>query len=154
MTLLEASEVLGISKEGVRKRVLRGTLAHDKDADGVVHVYLTGTDGADARGDAVGDGYVDLIDALQDRIDSLERQLEIRVEELRRKDTVIMALTQRVPELTASEAPQDTLRDAPHGQRTAADEDGGRTGLRDERGEQNGAQDGSHRSWWRRVFGG
>ncbi len=39
MTLREAARVLGISKEAVRKRVKRETLAHEKK-DGVVYVFL------------------------------------------------------------------------------------------------------------------
>lgn len=159
LTLLEAAQVLGISKEGVRKRVQRGTLRHEKDADGIVHVYISGADRADNGGDAVGDGVGDaggyavgdsvgdvqgdhdghdeaLVDALQDRIASLERQLEIRVEELRRKDHIIMSLTQRVPEL---EAAQDVQEDAPETRQDVVVEDG---------------EEPERRSWWRRVFGG
>ncbi|MDP9487775.1 MAG: hypothetical protein M3Q49_18645 [Actinomycetota bacterium] len=64
MTLREAARVLGISKEAVRKRVKRETLAHEKRG-GVVYVFLpdgdvylpagcdAGTDtGTDAGGDA------------------------------------------------------------------------------------------------------
>ncbi len=63
MTLREAARVLGISKEAVRKRVKRETLAHEKKG-GVVYVFLpdgnvylpaggdAGTDtGTDAGGD-------------------------------------------------------------------------------------------------------
>ncbi|MDP9458663.1 MAG: hypothetical protein M3Q60_23480 [Actinomycetota bacterium] len=39
VTLREAARVLGISKEAVRKRVKRETLAHEKK-DGVVYVFL------------------------------------------------------------------------------------------------------------------
>ncbi len=64
VTLREAARVLGISKEAVRKRVKRETLAHEKKDD-VVYVFLpdgsvylpaggdAGTDtGTDAGGDA------------------------------------------------------------------------------------------------------
>jgi hypothetical protein len=45
VTLTEAAQVLGISKEAVRKRVQRGTLPSDVGEDGRRYVYL----------DAVGD---------------------------------------------------------------------------------------------------
>ncbi|MDP9487568.1 MAG: hypothetical protein M3Q49_17585 [Actinomycetota bacterium] len=54
MTLREAARALGISKEAVRKRVKRGTLAHETGEDGRVYVYLPagGDSGTDAGGDA------------------------------------------------------------------------------------------------------
>jgi excisionase family DNA binding protein len=40
LTVAEAAERLGITKEAIRKRIHRGTLRSDKDADGTVRVYL------------------------------------------------------------------------------------------------------------------
>jgi len=63
----------------------------------------------------------------------LEKQLDVRVEELRRKDHLLAAALERIP---AIEAP----RDEPEG------------ALRGPAAE--GAQEGSEpRSWWRRWFG-
>jgi hypothetical protein len=39
-----AAERLGITKEAVRKRIARGTLRADKDADGTVLVYVPPSD--------------------------------------------------------------------------------------------------------------
>ena len=37
---------LGVKEQAIRKRIQRGTLAHDKDDDGRVHVYLAPEGGA------------------------------------------------------------------------------------------------------------
>ena len=178
LTLLEAAEVLGITKEGVRKRVLRGSLPHEKDADGVIHVYLegadTGSDGADSVGDAsvdaggdgVGDASVDgvgdgnghdeaLVDALRDHIASLERQLSAEREEVaawreeaRRKDHLMAGLIDRLP--AQIEASAETHPATPQGAQEAPQGDGGGAGRPADPAPQNGVQ---HRSWWRRMFG-
>ena len=40
LTVAEAADRLGITKEAVRKRIHRGTLHADKDADGTVRVHV------------------------------------------------------------------------------------------------------------------
>jgi hypothetical protein len=49
VTMREAAEALGVSKEAIRKRVIRGTLRSEVGGDGRRHVYI------DAGGDAGGD---------------------------------------------------------------------------------------------------
>jgi hypothetical protein len=44
LTLAEASEILGISKDGVRMRVRRGTLPSEKGEDGKVFVFVDNMD--------------------------------------------------------------------------------------------------------------
>ncbi len=79
--------------------------------------------------------------ALEERIGSLEKQLDVRAEELRRKDHIIAGLVERVPEL---EAPQEP-REAPQ---TVAEAPGGVVGREDEGGRQE-----RRSSWWRTWFG-
>ena len=50
LTVAEAADRLGITKEAVRKRIHRGTLHADKDADGTVRVHVP--DGETASGTA------------------------------------------------------------------------------------------------------
>jgi excisionase family DNA binding protein len=48
LTVAEAAERLGITKEAVRKRIHRGTIRSDKDQDGTVRVYISPSDTASA----------------------------------------------------------------------------------------------------------
>ena len=40
VTVAEAVARLGVKEQAIRKRIQRGTLAHDKDENGRVYVYL------------------------------------------------------------------------------------------------------------------
>ena len=44
MDVKQAAEMLGISSEGIRQRIRRGTLRSEKDTDGRVYVFLEGED--------------------------------------------------------------------------------------------------------------
>jgi hypothetical protein len=120
----QAAHTLGISTDAVHKRVRRGTLAADKDPDGKVFVYLDG---------ALDDGYTS--DRRDAHIASLEDQIDFLRRELERKDTIILTMAQRIPELEAPSEP----REAP----VSASEGPGKGG---------GPPDGERRSWWRRFF--
>jgi len=116
-TVKEAAEVLGTTVDAVRGRLRRGTLDSVK-LDGVVYVLLDSTrreeqsdhsetddgDGPQQTADQLGlvTDQSELVGDLRGQVDWLRREVE-------RKDTIIMSLTQRVPEL---EAPSET-RDAP-----------------------------------------
>jgi hypothetical protein len=81
-----ASERLGISVEAVRKRLAKGSLLADKDKDnelmgGLDHLYQA------------------IIEVKDETISLLERELEMWREEARRKDHLLGALTDRLPEL-------------------------------------------------------
>ena len=105
LTVSQAADRLGVTQDAVRKRIARGTIRHDKDADGRIFVYLdifereseTVQDDEQYReSETVQDGGQDRYTrSLEDQIDFLRRELE-------RKDTIIMSLTQRIPELEAS----------------------------------------------------
>ena len=105
----EAAARLGVKEQAIRKRIQRGTLTYDKDDDGHVYVYLdmedraTGTD-ADA-------GINTLLQSLQDQVVYLRQEAEDWKEEARRKDTIIMSLTQRIPELEAPTEPRAASAD-------------------------------------------
>jgi hypothetical protein len=147
-TVKEAAEVLGTTVDAVRGRIRRGTLDSVK-LDGVVYVLLDATnreqqsdqseptdgDGRRQTGNQAGLAYdqSELVGDLRGQIDWLRREVE-------RKDTIIMSLTQRIPEL---EAPRET-RDAPDTASPRSDRD---TVSEDS---QEPIQ---RRSWWRRFFG-
>lgn len=104
VTVVEAAARLGVKEQAIRKRIQRGTIAHDKDDDGRVYVYLDPEDGA--TGTSIDTGMDTLLQSLQDQIAYLRQEAEDWKEEARRKDTIIMSLTQRLPELEAPAEPQ------------------------------------------------
>jgi hypothetical protein len=137
LTVAEAAVRLGVKEQAIRKRIQRGTIAHDKDDDGRVYVYLDPEDGA--TGASIDTSMDTLLQSLQDQIAYLRQEAEDWKEEARRKDTIIMSLTQRLPEL---QAPVES----PGGLQTASE---GPT-----KGNLRGQQEPSQRrSWWRAFFG-
>ena len=116
VTVEQASHVLGIKEESVRKRVSRGKLRSEKDEDGWLLVYVDDTgmvrDGSEDRSATDEEERLDLagelIEEMHDRVRSLENQLAEERESRRRADTILAQLTQanaalaaRVPELEA-----------------------------------------------------
>src|SRR5215212_7833101 len=111
VTIREAAILLGVSEGAVRKRVDRGTLKHDKGEDGRVYVYLSNKDRPSDNGVPGGDDNgVDastphesspLISEMRSRIDFLE-------DELRRKDMILMNMTETMKALTASPEPRES----------------------------------------------
>ena len=121
-----AAQKLGISTDAVHKRVRRGSLEADKDAAGRVFVYLDND---------LDEGYTP--DRRRDiHIASLEDQVEFLRRELERKDTIIMTMASRIPELEPAQEPRDVPVTASEGS-----------------GEGEGP-DGEHRPWWKRMFSG
>ena len=149
VTAREAAGILGTTVEGVRSRIKRGSLDSMR-VDGTVYVLLTPDQTDRARPDAqeipVGDqaqpgdqarpgddlALHRLVDEQREMIDWLKREVE-------RKDTILMTLAQRVPELEAAPEPRESSQTPPAGQGNGAayPEDGGT----------------DKRSWWRRFFG-
>ena len=140
VTVVEAAARLGVKEQAIRKRIQRGTLAHDKDDDGRVHVYLDPEYGATGTGNGVDTGMSTLVQSLQDQIAYLRQEAEDWKEEARRKDTIIMSLTQRFPEL-------ETPVESPGGLQTTSE--GPTKG--NPRGQQEPSQ---RRSWLYRFFFG
>jgi hypothetical protein len=98
VTLKEAAEVLGVSKEAVRKRVIRKTLRSDMGEDGRRYVYL------DAGGDEPPTHERDeLISEMRDQVQYLR-------DENRRKDEIIMQQAMTMRQLTAR---QEEPRESP-----------------------------------------
>jgi len=95
----EASRLLGISKEALRKRATRGTIAAEKDAHGRWLFTINPDKGQDTG--------EDILDHLRDRIAFLERQLENRDEEIRRRDHILLNLSNKIPQLEAPKKDPD-----------------------------------------------
>jgi hypothetical protein len=111
VTIQEASRILRVSEGAIRKRVKRGTLPHDKDADGRVYIYLGHGvgEGADARVDNVShperDALIsEMVGELRDEVrylrEQLHQELERRSAEAERYQQIVAALTQANASLT------------------------------------------------------
>jgi hypothetical protein len=147
-TVNEAAEILGISAEAVRARIKRGTLRKEKDEEGTVYVRLN-TARPDAYGRPNGDATDDhtvpeskAFELMQEQVDYLRGQLEVWQEEARRKDHIIAALTERIPEL---EAPTEPREHAETSSETSSE-----TSARGD--DDNGVPEAERRPWWRRWF--
>jgi hypothetical protein len=147
--VVRAAKLLGITEGAVRQRIKRGTLPIEKDLDGSVYVLLdarntrTNDDNTRTNGGQYGDNTTDLsltVERLDSEVAFLRSELVTRNEELRRKDHIIAALSDRIP---AIEAPSE-IREAPVPASKGAD-----------RGEQPQDQEPSERrSWLYRFFFG
>ena len=102
-TVAEAAEALGISEAGVRKRVQRNQIPHERGNDGRLFVWVSPgeTRHAESRDepDVSRDsdrlsGEASLVPELRDRIRYLERQVEEEREARRRADTILAQLSQ------------------------------------------------------------
>jgi Tfp pilus assembly protein FimV len=149
----EAARILGLTVDAVRKRVQRGTIEHEKDRAGRVRIILDSPDNASTLQDESPDttGQADAliaakdetIEELRDRVRRLEREVDTRNEEIRRRDHLLAAALERIP---AIEAPQEASEDA-----ETVEEEPDRERPRSATG---GAQGGAQRPWWRRIIGG
>jgi hypothetical protein len=142
VTIQEATRILGLSEGAVRKRVKRGTLAHERNVDGRIWVELDASStGVDEVLDDVPHPHSDaLISELRDRISFLERELDTRSDEIRRRDSIIMNMTEAMKAISppAEEEPSEA-RESPE---TSPHVSG------------SGDVPPEPRSWWRRMFGG
>lgn len=124
VTVRVAAQALGISEGAVRKRIDRGTLKYEKGENGKVYVYLPAVDDTSTPHESYS-----LISEMRERISFLE-------EEMRRKDAILLNMTETMKALTSS----SELRESPEKPSDGAD-----------RG--TGPAEASGRSWWRRFFG-
>jgi hypothetical protein len=143
LTVQEAALLLGVTVDAVRGRIKRGTLESAKGEDGTVYVLIEETDQPNGQSQPAADES-GLVEHMQDQIDYLRRQLEVWQEEARRKDHIIAALTERIPELEpAKEAPPEG-RESPE---TASEERADTQEPPTDQGQEK------RPSWWRRFFG-
>jgi excisionase family DNA binding protein len=131
LTVAQAADRLGVTQDAVRKRIARGTIRHEKDYEGRIFVYPdTFESESKTDQDANQDKYTR---SLEDQIDFLRRELE-------RKDTIIMSLSQRIPELEGPPEPrEDHMTDSEEVAKDTASPE-----------QQEPSQ---RRSWWRAFFG-
>ena len=146
MDVKQAAEALGISSEGIRQRIRRGSLESEKDTDGRVYVFI---DEEAANGTPYEPSTDDVVTRLENEVEFLRKELATRDAEIQRRDAVLLSLSEglkalnpppaspevRDSSVTASEEPYSTHDDAPPTPETPVSE----------------AQ--RKRSWWRAFFG-
>jgi excisionase family DNA binding protein len=162
MTVAQAASYLGITAEAVRARIQRGTLEHTREGK-TVYVFLPrDRTQHDGRHDDQGNGRHDgnrtqqhddrhdgdrtaLVEDLREQdgylrgvIETRDRELEGRAEELAEMRRIVAALTQRIPELPAPEPRESPQTPSEHQDNGTVHPDDG------------GAE---KPSWFRRFFG-
>jgi hypothetical protein len=152
ITVAEASERLGITKEAVRKRVSRRTLRSDKDPDGTVRVYIpTSRTSSGTASESIGRD--ELVEILRAQLEDLRSDRDAWRDQARRSDYMASAAMDRTRELESRirelEAPAESPADAPEPPETVEEEP-----ERAEGPDAPDAQEADRRPWWRRVFGG
>ncbi len=110
VTMADAAQVLGISKEAVRKRIQRGTLRSEVGEDGRRYVYLdAGRDAGRDDGQTNDSNRIVDSDPRDDLIATLKEQLEAERNAHAETRRIAYALAQRVPELEAAQEPRSWL---------------------------------------------
>ena len=132
----QAAETLGISSEGIRQRIRRGTLESEKDTDGRVYVFLEGEELEDAPSERDKD---EVMTRLEGEVEFLRRELATRDEEIRRRDAILLSMSEGLKALSPP-APQEPP-DAPE------------TVSEDRGGAEAPPEPEKPVSWWRRLFG-
>jgi hypothetical protein len=123
--LRDAADVLGLTVDAVRKRVKRGTLESEKDADGRLYVFLdTDQESDHPRSDT---------DRL---ISTLEEQLRLEREAHAEARRLLAAALERIPAIEAPESPESASEPRPS-----------------TIGPPEAEEPVDTRPWWRRWFG-
>jgi len=104
-----ASLLLGITEDGVRKRITKGTLSGYKE-HGRWYVYLpdsaqTRQTPADATTDSQTENQTPILAEMRERITSLETQLQTKDDQLQAKDSQIGELHRLMAQTALKEAP-------------------------------------------------
>jgi hypothetical protein len=140
ISVYDAADVMGITVDAIRKRIARGTIAHERDEDGRVWVILDTVDKVPDNDQYTGQ-YIEsttLISEMRARIEFVE-------EEHRRKDAILLNMTEAMKALSP---PQETSPERPPGDSASPGPTRTPTKPREE------PQEATQRPWWRRMFGG
>ena len=145
LSVAEAAEALGVTRDAIHKRITRGSIRHEKGEDGRFYVFVdTSTTAADISTDASIDA---VVAAKDETIAALREQLVQANERDRENRRIIAALTSRIPAIEAPASPESS--ESPE---MAEDEQQGRGPVPDA----GGTQEGTERRWprrWREFFG-
>jgi hypothetical protein len=140
LTVAQAAAQLGVSQDAIRKRIRRNTIDYDQDPDGRIYVYV---DSSEVVQDESSDASIErLVQVQHDDIEFLRRELETRTEEIRRRDSIIAALAQRLPEIEAPTEPRLTLENSSTENEARVERPAGRQEVRR----------GAHKAGWRKPI--
>ena len=150
VTVAEAAKLLGISPDGVRMRVRRGTIDHEKDEAGRLLVYvdegeLERNDVQDSSPDAYLAVLQKQIEQLRNDVADWKEQLREEREANRENRRLLAAALERIP---AIEPAPDTVPSEPPETPETASEEPYSTHAPPEQQESS-----QRRSWWRAFFG-
>jgi hypothetical protein len=142
LILQDAAQELGITPDALRQRIRRGQY-HSTKEDGRVYVYLN-LDRTETEHDVQAEP-TPLISALEDRVASLERQLEQATERDRENRRLLAAALERIPpQLEAPAEPPETVEEPGRGEPRS------RTG---DPGKGPGEPEEQRRGFWQRLLG-
>jgi len=156
-TVREASELLGITPEAVRARLFRGTLQRETGDDGTVFVVLHAPPRSDQSSDQssaqalIVERLDSQLEDMREQVAFLRHELDQRTEEIRRRDTIIAQLTQRIPELTSGSSSEASGPPEASEYPLTAAEPSEATGPQTPQKRETPAET---PPWWRRMFGG
>jgi hypothetical protein len=141
LSVAQAARALGLTESGVRKRVSRATLPHERDENGTIWVFVDPlqTVSGTPLDNAVDEERDTVLDTLRDQVATLKDQVRYLQAEGERKDAIIMTMAHRIPELEPASEPREASESAPE----APSRDTGAT-----------APEEPSRGFWRRLFGG
>jgi hypothetical protein len=139
----QAAEKLGISSEGIRQRIRRGSLQSEKGTDGRVYVFLEDEDlnGAGSERESERDKDA-VLTRLESEVEFLRQELATRDAEIQRRDAIFLSLSEG---LKALNPPASERRESPV---TASEESGNGTTGKEDQGEPQ------QRSWLYKFFFG
>jgi hypothetical protein len=140
----QAAEALGISSEGIRQRIRRGSLESEKDTDGRVYVFI---DEEATNGASYERSTDDVVTRLENEVEFLRKELATRDAEIQRRDAVLLSLSEGLKALNPPPASPET-RDSSV---TASEEP---YSTHAPPVPETPVPDAQHkRSWWRAFFG-
>jgi hypothetical protein len=130
-TVIEAAQILGVGPDAIRKRIKRGTIQYER-IDDTLYVWLDESETRRAGGDTAA-----LLEAYRQQVEWLRREVE-------RKDTLLMSLMQRIPELEPASV-SDSSSDASDSTVTVSEQESKGQAPPDQ-------ETAKSEPWWRRIF--
>jgi len=152
VTVAEAADRLGVTRDAIRKRIKRGSIEWETELDDEVFVYVEASakDTAPTNGDMSEDaaGHDALVESLRDQVEYLRGEVVVWQDEARRKDHLLAAALERIPAIEApADMPNNKASPEPTGAPVSHSESNGGSAGSD------GMEEAEKPSWWRRFFG-